>query len=123
MGSIPRFSRPALALLLARIFFGGTGIVCSLRPSLTGALVDEVPDGLYPNPAADTAAVLRECGSAGRNSVDGPAHFSLEASVAQDVPRGRSNRAVGEPKRASCDRAKIERCVARGIEFFPGLIP
>ena len=60
----------------------GTGVVGSLRPMLTGATLT-APDGYYLNPAAYAAPVAGQWGNAGRNSVTGPAQFSLDASVAR----------------------------------------
>jgi hypothetical protein len=45
--------------------------------------MDAVPDGYYLNPAAYAPPAAGEWGSAGRNSVVGPAQFSLDASIAR----------------------------------------
>jgi hypothetical protein len=58
----------------------GTGITGSLRPDVIGS-IDSVSDGSYLNPAAFTAPVPGNWGSAGRNSVRGPAQFSFNAGV------------------------------------------
>jgi trimeric autotransporter adhesin len=60
----------------------GTGVTGSLRPSLTGATLT-APDGYYLNPDAYSAPAAGQWGSAGRNSVVGPAQFSLGAAVAR----------------------------------------
>jgi hypothetical protein len=60
----------------------GTGIVGSLRPSLTGASL-AAPAGYYLNPAAYAVPGPEQWGNAGRNSVTGPAQFSLDAAVAR----------------------------------------
>jgi hypothetical protein len=61
----------------------GTGIIGGTRASLTGAEVDDVPDGYYLNPTAYTAPPAGEWGNAPRNSMTGPAQFSLNAAVAR----------------------------------------
>jgi hypothetical protein len=60
----------------------GTGIVGSLRPSLTGVSTAP-PPGYYLNPAAYTAPAPGAFGDAPRNSVSGPAQFSFDMSVAR----------------------------------------
>jgi hypothetical protein len=60
----------------------GTGVTGSLRPSLTGASLT-APAGYYLNPAAYTVPAPGQWGNAGRNSVTGPAQFSLDAGVAR----------------------------------------
>jgi hypothetical protein len=60
----------------------GTGVTGSLRPSLTGASLG-APTGYYLNPAAYTLPVPGQWGNAGRDSVTGPAQFSLNAGVAR----------------------------------------
>jgi hypothetical protein len=59
----------------------GTGIVDTQRPRLTGAPVDDAPDGAYLNPAAYAAPASGQWGDAGRNSVSGPAQFAFNAAV------------------------------------------
>jgi hypothetical protein len=71
---------------LTPIYFSpvrGTGIIGSTRPSLTGAPLDEGPDGAYANPLAFTAPAPGEWGTAARNSITGPAPFSLNAALAR----------------------------------------
>ena len=60
----------------------GTGVTGSLRPSLTGASL-AAPTGYYLNPAAYTVPAPGQWGNVGRNSVTGPAQFSLDAAVAR----------------------------------------
>ena len=66
----------------------GTGFVGTVRPDLTGAAVDTVPEGFYLNPAAYTAPASGRWGSAGRNSIRGPAQFGLNAGVGRTFPWG-----------------------------------
>src|SRR3954465_8541686 len=54
---------------------------------LTGATA-RTPDGLYANPAAFAAPAAGEWGNAGRNSIRGPATFSLDASVGRSFSAG-----------------------------------
>ena len=73
-------------LPLTPVFFsplGRTGIIGGTRPSLTGTSLDEVADGYYANPAAFVVPAPGEWGDAGRNSITGPAQFSLNAAVAR----------------------------------------
>jgi hypothetical protein len=68
----------------------GTGVV-GVRPSLTGAPTMPAP-GSYANPAAYSAPPPGMWGDAGRNSIRGPAQFSLNASLARVFRlRGRLN--------------------------------
>jgi hypothetical protein len=59
----------------------GTGIIGSLRPDYTGAAVYSAPSGLFLNPAAFVAPLPGQWGTAGRNTINGPAQFSLNASL------------------------------------------
>jgi hypothetical protein len=59
----------------------GTGLTGTLRASYTGAPVDAAPEGYYVNPAAFAAPSAGEWGSAGRNSITGPAQFSLNTGI------------------------------------------
>jgi hypothetical protein len=59
----------------------GTGVTGSLRPDTTGAPVQAAAPGRHLNPAAFTAPKTGQWGSAGRNSIVGPAQFSLNASL------------------------------------------
>jgi hypothetical protein len=58
----------------------GTGVTGSLRPDVTGAS-DAALHGFYLNPAAFSAPAQGRWGNARRNSVTGPAQFSLNAGV------------------------------------------
>ena len=59
----------------------GTGLTGALRASYTGAPVDEAPEGYYVNPAAFAPPAPGEWGTAGRNSITGPAQFSLNTGI------------------------------------------
>jgi hypothetical protein len=59
----------------------GTGIIGSLRPDYTGAALYSAPSGLFLNPAAYVAPSPGQWGTAGRNTINGPAQFSLNASL------------------------------------------
>ena len=61
----------------------GTGVTGTIRADVTGAPVDAAPAGFYVNPSAYTAPALGRWGSAGRNSIRGPAQFSLNAGIAR----------------------------------------
>jgi len=59
----------------------GTGVTGSIRPNYTGAPLYAAPRGLALNPAAYTEPLPGEWGDAGRNSIIGPAQFTLNASM------------------------------------------
>ena len=59
----------------------GTGVTGSLRPDYTGAPLYNAPLGLSINPAAFTTPAPGTWGNAGRNSITGPAQFTLNASL------------------------------------------
>ncbi len=59
----------------------GTGVTGTIRPDYTGAKLYEAPAGLFLNPAAYAAPAAGEWGNAGRNSITGPAQFTLNASL------------------------------------------
>ncbi|HEY3938870.1 MAG TPA: carboxypeptidase regulatory-like domain-containing protein [Bryobacteraceae bacterium] len=59
----------------------GTGVTGTIRPDYTGAPLYAAPSGLSLNPAAYTAPAPGQWGNAGRNSITGPAQFSLNASL------------------------------------------
>jgi hypothetical protein len=61
----------------------GTGITGSIRPEYTGAPLYIDTGGPHLNPAAYTAPPAGEWGDAGRNSITGPAQFSLDVSMAR----------------------------------------
>jgi hypothetical protein len=72
-------------LPLTPVYFapvGGTGIIGSLRPDVTGVANDPAP-GTYANPAAFTVPAPGQWGNAPRNSITGPATFTLNAAVAR----------------------------------------
>ena len=58
----------------------GTGITGTIRGDLTGAST-VAPVGYYANPAAYTVPAPGQWGSAGRNSITGPAQFGLNAGL------------------------------------------
>jgi Carboxypeptidase regulatory-like domain len=59
----------------------GTGVTTSYRPDYTGLPLYTAPAGLHLNPAAYTAPLPGQWGNAGRNSITGPAQFTLNASL------------------------------------------
>jgi hypothetical protein len=59
----------------------GTGVTGTIRPSLTGASIKAAPAGFFINPAAYTAPAPGQWGTAGRDSITGPAQFGLNASI------------------------------------------
>jgi trimeric autotransporter adhesin len=59
----------------------GTGFSGSLRPHVTGLPVHAAPAGLFLNPGAFTAPPPGQFGNAGRNSIVGPAIFTLNGSI------------------------------------------
>ena len=65
-----------------------TGVTGSIRPNFTGAPLYEAPPGLHLNPAAVAAPSPGCWGNAGRNSMTGPAQFSLNASLARTFRLG-----------------------------------
>jgi len=72
-------------LPLTPVYFapvGGTGIIGSLRPDVTG-VPDDPAKGAYANPAAFATPAPGQWGNASRNAITGPATFSLNASVAR----------------------------------------
>jgi hypothetical protein len=71
-------------LPLTPIYFAavpGTGFTNTIRPEYTGAPLYAAPAGSFLNPAAYTAPLTGQWGNAGRNSITGPAQFSLNASI------------------------------------------
>jgi hypothetical protein len=61
----------------------GTSIANSIRPDYTGASIYDAPPGLFLNPKAVTAPQQGQWGNAGRNSIEGPGQFFLNASMAR----------------------------------------
>ena len=59
----------------------GTGFTGAIRPDYTGNSLIAAPTGLFLNPASYAAAQPGRWGNAGRNSITGPAEFSLNASL------------------------------------------
>jgi hypothetical protein len=66
----------------------GTAVTGTIRADLTDAPADAVPAGLYANPAAYTVPGTGRWGSAGRNSITGPAQFGLNAGLTRTFPWG-----------------------------------
>ena len=66
----------------------GTGITGTIRPDYTGASVNAAPPGFFLNPAAYTAPAPGQWGDAGRDSITGPAQFSLNASIGRTFRLG-----------------------------------
>src|SRR4051812_10755124 len=66
----------------------GTGVTGSIRPNCTGAAIDAAPSGSFLNPAAVAAPAPGEWGNAGRNSITGPAQFSLDGSLGRTFRLG-----------------------------------
>jgi hypothetical protein len=60
----------------------GTGVV-GIRPALTGASTTPIEAGSYANPAAFVTPPPGVWGNAGRNSLRGPAQFTLDMSVSR----------------------------------------
>ncbi len=78
-------------LPLTPVYFApvpGTGVTGNLRPDMTGADIYAAPKGLHLNPAAFRAPAAGHFGNAGRNSITGPAQFSLNASLGRTFPWG-----------------------------------
>jgi hypothetical protein len=68
----------------------GTGYTGTIRPNVTGAPVGVSQAGQHLNPAAYSAPLPGEWGTAGRNSITGPSTFSLDSSAARTFrPSGR----------------------------------
>jgi hypothetical protein len=81
---VARFSTGS-GLPVTPVYFapvGGTGVIGSLRPDLTG-IASDAPDGSYANRDAFTAPAPGTWGNAPRNSITGPRTFSLDAAVAR----------------------------------------
>ena len=68
----------------------GTGYTGTIRPNPTGAPISMSRGSQHLNPAAYTAPLPGQWGTAGRNSITGPSQFSLDSSVARTFrPSGR----------------------------------
>lgn len=59
----------------------GTGVTGTIRPDYTGAPLYDAPAGLFLNPAAFRAPAAGQWGNAGRDSIEGPSQFTLNASL------------------------------------------
>jgi trimeric autotransporter adhesin len=66
----------------------GTGAVGSLRPDVTGASLYTHSSTGFLNPLAFAPPAAGQWGTAGRNSITGPAQFSLDASLGRTVRWG-----------------------------------
>lgn len=70
----------------------GTGVVGTIRGSLTGIGGSALPDQYYANPAAYAPPAPDSWGTAPRNSITGPAQFGVNASLGRAFAWGdRSN--------------------------------
>jgi hypothetical protein len=58
----------------------GTGVTGTIRANVTAG-ADAVPDGFFVNPTAYTAPASGQWGNAGRNSIEGPRQFLLDAGI------------------------------------------
>jgi hypothetical protein len=61
----------------------GTGVTGPIRPDYTGASLYAAPPGYVLNPAAYVIAPAGQWGNAGRNTITGPAQFTLNGSLAR----------------------------------------
>lgn len=61
----------------------GTGFTGILRPNTTGASVNNAPIGAFVNLGAFALPAAGQFGNAARNSITGPAQFSLNATLAR----------------------------------------
>ncbi len=61
----------------------GTSVTTSIRPDFTGAALYDAPAGRALNPAAVAAPQSGQWGNAGRNSIEGPGQFTINASMAR----------------------------------------
>jgi hypothetical protein len=68
----------------------GTGVTGTIRPNPTGASISASSGSQHLNPAAYSAPLPGQWGTAGRNSITGPNQVSLDSSVARTFrPSGR----------------------------------
>ena len=72
---------PQTPVYLAAV--SGTGFTGTIRPDRTGASIYNSTLGRHLNPSAYSAPLPGQWGTAGRNSIDGPNQFSLNASLAR----------------------------------------
>lgn len=61
----------------------GAAFTGTIRPTLTGASVYNAGPSLHLNPAAYSAPLAGQWGSAGRDSITGPGEFSLDGAMAR----------------------------------------
>jgi hypothetical protein len=61
----------------------GTGVTGTVRADLTRVAADQIPSGYYANPAAYGAPASGQWGSAGRNSITGPAQFAFNGGLSR----------------------------------------
>ncbi len=66
----------------------GTGVTGAVRASLTDVSPDAVQPGRYLNPAAYAPPAPGQWGTAGRNSVSGPAQYSVDAGLGRTFRMG-----------------------------------
>jgi hypothetical protein len=59
------------------------GVTGTVRGSLTGASLKDIPDGYFANPAAFEKPLPGTWGTATRNSIRGPKPFTLDANVSR----------------------------------------
>jgi trimeric autotransporter adhesin len=59
----------------------GTGVAGPIRPDYTGLSIYSAPAGRWLNPQAFTAPLPGQWGTAGRDSITGPAQFTLSGSM------------------------------------------
>jgi hypothetical protein len=62
------------------------GVTGTVRADLTGAPLDDAPEGYYVNPAAFAPPAPGTWGNAQRNSIRGPGTSSLNASITRQFP-------------------------------------
>ncbi len=65
----------------------GTGVTGTLRPDIVAAAT-AVPDGYYANPGAFAVPGAGHWGTAGRNSITGPAQFGLNTGITRTFTLG-----------------------------------
>jgi outer membrane receptor protein involved in Fe transport len=69
---------------LSPVYFSalnGTSCTTCTRPNYTGASLYAAPPGLFLNPAAYTQPAAGQFGNAGRDTIEGPDQFTLNASM------------------------------------------
>jgi hypothetical protein len=63
----------------------GTGVIGTIRPNVDASLAGSIADGSFANPDAYTPPAPGQWGNAGRNSIRGPAQFSLDAGIGRSL--------------------------------------